>query len=41
MKFLFCLVTEGYLQDPGFGQKFRAVTNISNCQVNTSRQEII
>ena len=41
MNFLFCWVAEGYLQDPGFGQKFREVTNISSCQVNTtSRQGI-
>ena len=31
INFLFCWVAEGYLQDPGFGQKFREVTNISSC----------
>ena len=36
MNFLFCWVAEDYLQDPGFGQKFREVTNISSCQVNTT-----
>ena len=36
MNFLFCWVAEGYLQDQGFGQKFREVTNISSCQVNTT-----